>query len=318
MEQGLSEFEREYSKLLDPSEPLFIRTRELYRLKESILKTPVGVHLLVKAVDTTDSVLLQHELVYNLGQSGMKEACKPLEQFASDASKYDTVTRHEAVEALGAIGDSSCVPLLQRLMDPKNEPEAAVRESCELALKRIEMLKELGEDALRPQSKCPFVSIDPAPAFSAVNANGRVPHTVEELEALLCDTTGATSLWLRYQAMFTLRDIGTAEAVAALSRALRTDNTSALFRHEVAFVLGQMEHPASQSALLDALRDEHEAPMVRHEAAEALGAIADPATLPTLERYTDHEEAIVRDSCVVALEMHKYWSQFNSHGITSQ
>ncbi|KEG07966.1 deoxyhypusine monooxygenase [Trypanosoma grayi] len=53
--------------------------------------------------------------------------------------------------------------------------------------------------------------------------------------------------------------------------------------------------------------------MVRHEAAEALGAIADPTTLRTLEVYAKHEEPIVRDSCVVALEMHKYWSQFSKH-----
>ncbi|SCU71248.1 deoxyhypusine hydroxylase, putative [Trypanosoma equiperdum] len=315
MDQDLSVCEQEYRKLLDPEEPLFSRTRELYRLKESILRTPAGVHVLAKAVDTTNSVLLQHELVYNLGQSAMVEACPHLERFIRAVGKYDIVTRHEAVEALGAIGDPACIPLLRHFMEPANEPEAAIRESCELALKRIEMLEEKGKEAVGPAANCPFVSIDPAPAFNGTNIGGSAPYTVSELENLLCDTTGAVSLWLRYQAMFTLRNIGTPEAVAALSRALRQDNTSALLRHEVAFVLGQLEHPASQPALLDALRDEHEAPMVRHEAAEALGAIADPKTLPALEEYAKHKEAIVRDSCVVALEMHKYWSQFNNQRI---
>lgn len=131
---------------------------------------------------------------------------------------------------------------------------------------------------------------------------------------MLLDTTGQTSLFTRYMAMFSLRNLGTPEAVAALTRALREDNVSALFRHEVAFVLGQLEAPSSQVALVAALRDEEEAPMVRHEAAEALGAIADPKTLSVLEEYAQHDEPLVRDSCVVALEMHKYWAQFNNLG----
>ncbi|KAG8343692.1 putative PBS lyase HEAT like repeat HEAT repeats HEAT repeat [Trypanosoma vivax] len=309
--QGFSAYEEEYSKLLDPNEPLCSRTRELYRLKDSILKTPAGVHLLAKAVDTTDSVLLQHEFVYNIGQSGLVEACGPLERFVREADKYDMVTRHEAIEALGAIGSVSSKSLLAHYADPKNEPQAAIRESCELALQRICVREAKGDEALLPPSNCPFVSVDPAPAFSPANSVGPVPHTVEELERVLSDESGATSLWLRYQAMFSLRNIGTTEAVQALSRALRADRTSALFRHEVAFVLGQLEHPASQPALLAALQDDDEAPMVRHEAAEALGAMADPSLLETLKKYTEHKEAIVRDSCIVALEMHKYWSQFN-------
>ena len=114
--------------------------------------------------------------------------------------------------------------------------------------------------------------------------------------------------------MFQLRNIGTEEAVLALSAALRDDQTSCLFRHEVAFVLGQLEHPASSPALSAALKDVAEHPMVRHEAAEALGALAEKDTLGLLEQFCSDSQAIVRDSCVVAIEMHKYWSAFKPSG----
>lgn len=310
----VEEVRKEYAKLLDPKEPLDSRMRELYRLKEDCLKTVPGVLVLLEAIDTTDSVLLQHELAYNAGQSGVEAAVPELERIVRTTS-YDVVTRHEAAEALGAIGSPLALKVLEEHGDPAKEPEDAIRETCELALARIAMKEKKGDAAVAPPRDCAFVSVDPSPAFGAA-ADGEepIPQTVEELAAVLLDTSGRTRLFRRYMAMFTLRNLANDAAVAALSRALREDTVSALFRHEVAFVLGQLEHPKSQPALIAALKDEAEAPMVRHEAAEALGAIADPATLPVLETYATHSEPIVRDSCVVALEMHKYWANFNSLG----
>ncbi|CAG9576516.1 conserved hypothetical protein [Leishmania major strain Friedlin] len=309
----VEEVRKEYAKLLDPQEPLDSRMRELYRLKEDCLKTVAGVTVILEAIDTTDSVLLQHELAYNAGQSGREEAVPELERILRTTS-YDVVTRHEAAEALGAIGSPLALQVLETHSAPTTEPEASIRETCELALARIAMKETKGDAAVAPPSGCEFVSVDPSPAFSALysSTDEPVPLTVEELEAVLLDTSGRTRLFRRYMAMFTLRNLATEAAVAALCRGLREDTISALFRHEVAFVLGQLERPSSQPALIAALKDEEEAPMVRHEAAEALGAIADPATLPVLESYATHHEPIVRDSCVVALEMHKYWAHFNS------
>ncbi|KAK7194355.1 deoxyhypusine hydroxylase [Novymonas esmeraldas] len=315
----VEEARKDYAKLLDPQEPLDSRMRELYRLKESCLKTVAGVTVLLEAIDTTDSVLLQHELAYNVGQSGREEALPGLERIVRDAS-YDVVTRHEAAEALGAIGSPLALRVLEAHGDPAKEPEAAIRETCELALARLAMKEASGEGAVAPPQGCEFVSVDPSPAFSALYAadDEPVPQTVAELEAVLLDTSGRTRLFRRYMAMFSLRNLATEEAVAALCRGLREDTVSLLFRHEVAFVLGQLERPSSQPALIASLKDEEEAPMVRHEAAEALGAIADPATLPVLEAYATHHEPVVRDSCVVALEMHKYWANFNSLGQQQQ
>lgn len=46
--------------------------------------------------------------------------------------------------------------------------------------------------------------------------------------------------------------------------------------------------------------------MVRHEAAEALGSIATPEVLEVLESYRQDQEQVVRESCVVALDMYEY------------
>ncbi len=45
------------------------------------------------------------------------------------------MVRHEAAEAIGAIGDSECVALLQRFVKDSDE---LVRESCEVALDAVE------------------------------------------------------------------------------------------------------------------------------------------------------------------------------------
>lgn len=65
------------------------------------------------------------------------------------------------------------------------------------------------------------------------------------LKSKLLDTS--LSLFERYRAMFTLRNIGTEDAVLALADGLK--DSSALFRHEIAYVFGQLQHPASIPAL---------------------------------------------------------------------
>ena len=105
--------------------------------------------------------------------------------------------------------------------------------------------------------------------------------------------------------MFALRNIGTKEAVLALSEVLLHD-PSALFRHEVAYVFGQMQSPDSVPALLSALENKNELYMVRHEAAEALGSIATSECLPILRKFREDDERVVKESCEVALDMYDY------------
>lgn len=74
----------------------------------------------------------------------------------------------------------------------------------------------------------------------------------------------------------------------------------------VAYVFGQLQHPASVPALTETLQDVNEQYMVRHEAAEALGSIATPDVLETLSKFKEDNEQVVRESCVVALDMYEY------------
>ena len=131
--------------------------------------------------------------------------------------------------------------------------------------------------------------------------------SVENLEKALLDTS--LPLFLRYRAMFGLRDLASPpdlptafSAVHALAKGFA--DSSALFRHEIAFVFGQLSHPASIPALSAALSDLKEVSMVRHEAAEALGSLGEEEGVEEiLKRFLDDDEQVVRESVVVALDM---------------
>ena len=112
------------------------------------------------------------------------------------------------------------------------------------------------------------------------------------------------SLFNRYRAMFTLRNMRTPQSIQGLCKGLSA--SSALFRHEIAFVLGQIADPVSIESLIATLKMTEEHSMVRHECAEALGAIATPECLKVLEQYRKDNERVVRESCDIALDMCEY------------
>jgi deoxyhypusine monooxygenase len=148
-----------------------------------------------------------------------------------------------------------------------------------------------------------FASIDPAPPSKQC-------ESIEKLENALLDTT--LPLFLRYRAMFGLRDLASPPDLpsaipAVLALAKGFSDQSALFRHEIAFVFGQLSHPASIPALTAALGDLTEASMVRHEAAEALGSLGEEAGVEDiLKRFLNDKEQVVRESVVVALDMAEF------------
>lgn len=149
-----------------------------------------------------------------------------------------------------------------------------------------------------------FASIDPAPPTEESESS------IESLEKALLDTKAP--LFLRYRAMFGLRDLASPptlptaiSAVHALAKGFA--DPSALFRHEIAFVFGQLSHPASIPALTAALSDVNEASMVRHEAAEALGSLGEEDGVEeTLKKFLNDKEQVVRESVIVALDMAEF------------
>ncbi|PRT53298.1 Deoxyhypusine hydroxylase [Wickerhamiella sorbophila] len=239
------------------------------------------------------SELLKHEMAYCLGQTKQKYALKPLEDVLKDLDQQAMV-RHEAAEALGAIGDSEALDILKYYYE--HDPLEVVRQTCELAIARIHWEQSDAPNSEELQ-KSQFSSIDPAPPLPIDSC-----LKVAELKEILLNQD--ESLFVRYRAMFRLRDIGTEEAVLALADGFK--DPSALFRHEIAYVFGQLCDPVSVPALVEVLQNPNEEGMVRHEAAEALGSVATEDVLPILRKFAQDQERVVRESAEVALDMYEY------------
>ncbi|TDZ22669.1 Deoxyhypusine hydroxylase [Colletotrichum orbiculare MAFF 240422] len=295
--------------LTSETSPLPLRFRALFSLKHVACKSkgPESEAAIdaIAAGFASPSALLKHELAYCLGQTGNLYAVGPLRKVLRDLQE-DPMCRHEAAEALGALGDLGDLEILKEFRDREGE-DVCIVETCEIAIDRIQW-ENSEQRKLEKLRKSDFTSVDPAPPMEESQ------RTVEELEKSLMDTT--LPLFIRYRAMFALRDLASppdvptaVPAVQALARGLA--DPSALFRHEIAFVFGQLSHPASIPALTAALSNTEEASMVRHEAAEALGSLGDEEGVEdTLKKFLHDKEKVVRESVIVALDM----AEFESSG----
>lgn len=267
-------------QLLDPSLPISQRFRALFSLRN--LRGSGPREALISATRDSSN-LLAHEAAFALGQMQDKEAISALKNILENTELYHPIVRHEAAEALGAIGEADCVAVLSKTL--RDDPAQEVKETCSLALRRIEQAQAMSDVGSR------FQTIDPAMPATVTS--------VAELRKMLLDENLA--MYDRYAALFALRNEGGTEAVRAIISALRSQ--SALLKHEVAYVLGQLQNKETTTALMETLKDVDEHPMVRHEAAEALGAIADNESLVLLRHSQGDAEPIVAQSCEVALSM---------------
>ncbi|CAG8973755.1 hypothetical protein HYALB_00007705 [Hymenoscyphus albidus] len=290
--------------LTTESEPLAKRFRALFSLKHLACQGSLPSIDAIAAGFSSPSALLKHELAYCLGQTKNLAAVSPLRKVLEDKDE-DSMCRHEAAEALGAIGHEGSLDVLRLLRGDVNEVDV-VRETCEIAVARIEWENSEGRKGEKLQ-KSDFASIDPAPPAPFAE---EAPETVETLEKKLMDPS--LHLFLRYRAMFSLRDLASppdlptaVPAVKALAKGFA--DPSPLFRHEIAFVFGQLSHPASIPALSAALDNLEEVSMVRHEAAEALGSLGEEEGVEdTLKRFLNDKDEVVRDSVIVALDMAEF------------
>jgi deoxyhypusine monooxygenase len=141
--------------LTSESESLARRFRALFSLKHVASLHP-ATDQTVPAIDAiaaafpSPSALLKHELAYCLGQTRHAEAVPHLKTVLSD-KKEDPMCRHEAAEALGALGDEGSLDLLKLLRD--QDEEVVVRETCDIAVDRIlwEHSKAAGSETLKPR-----------------------------------------------------------------------------------------------------------------------------------------------------------------------
>jgi len=276
-------------------------------LKLSLKVSPLISRPFLPAGFQDESELLKHELAYVLGQTKNLHAIPFLERVLQDPNQQEIV-RHEAAEALGALGQSSCLALLEKYLHDESQ---VVRETCELAVDRIQWQNSQAskQEVLQPRyithrfyaHFSAYTSIDPAPPLPL--QQNESSELVQKLQSQLNDQS--LPLFHRYRAMFRLRDLGSEEAVLALATGLQ-DPHSALFRHEIAYVFGQLCSPYSVPALIDCLRNTNEMAMVRHEAAEALGSIGAEEAEEILLEFESDKERIVRESCVVARDMWEF------------
>lgn len=126
--------------LCSEATPLPVRFRALFSLKhvarngtESESKEAVDA---IAAAFVSPSALLKHELAYCLGQSNNQLANEPLKKVLADLQE-DPMCRHEAAEALGALGDPESLHILREYRDRKGE-DVCITETCEIAIDRIE------------------------------------------------------------------------------------------------------------------------------------------------------------------------------------
>uniref|UniRef100_A0A1I7W2J4 Deoxyhypusine hydroxylase n=2 Tax=Loa loa TaxID=7209 RepID=A0A1I7W2J4_LOALO len=285
-----SEIDKIGRLLNDNKQPLCARFRALFILRN--LGCDRSVEWIGRCFGDS-SALLKHELAYCLGQTQNETAIPVLESVLQDENQ-EVIVRHEAGEALGAIGSCSSAAILEKYI---NDQAQAIAETCRLALRRIMWLQESKSVHKENEKGSPYNSIDPTPASAETN--------IDKLSSILTDAT--KSLWERYQALFTLRNIGTDESIKTLAKGL-TCSDSALFRHEVAYALGQAQSPVAVTELKHSLENREENCMVRHECAEALGAIATKECEEVLEKFRNDPERVVRESCEIALDMAEYES----------
>ncbi|CAH8646948.1 unnamed protein product [Schistosoma rodhaini] len=332
---------REWGKcLLNPSATLVDRSRALWGLRHAA--ESLALELLADFVcnyvkpSPIANDLLQHEAAYCLGQRGDPKAV-PYLLNALHNDKHVTLIRHEAAEALAALSgcDGADIEVIEKaLKEYVSSNITELAETCQVGLNRIEWIKnkKTGQhkdsQALYDLAAKLFPNtIDPAHSFT-----GDQQYTDEQLHDLLMDPN--QNLFTRYRAMFTLRDrvlqavidkTSPEKPAGLLAEGLKAPN-SALLRHEVAFVLGQLTVASTVPQLSTCVRQTNEHPMVRHEAAEALGSILGElegkyltnnvkGSIPkefehqareVLEEFTKDKEPVVRESCVLALDIANY------------
>ena len=127
--------------LTTESVPLARRFRALFSLKHLASQQPptpqtVPAIEAIAAAFSSPSALLKHELAYCLGQTKNNAAVSHLREVLENRGE-DAMCRHEAAEALGALGDMGSVDLMKGMRDDEKEP-TVVRETCDIAVDRIQ------------------------------------------------------------------------------------------------------------------------------------------------------------------------------------
>tara|TARA_B100001123_G_C14978555_1_gene894632 strand:+ start:250 stop:717 length:468 start_codon:yes stop_codon:yes gene_type:complete len=113
--------------LVDENAKMFDRMRAVFSLRNS--NSSESIHALGLGFNSK-SALLKHEIAYVMGQMQNEEALIHLINRLEDENEH-VMVRHEAAEAIGAIGSNSTKKILEKFLHHEL-PE--ISESCEVAL----------------------------------------------------------------------------------------------------------------------------------------------------------------------------------------
>lgn len=130
--------------LADERQPLARRFRALFTLRN--VNSGDCVDLIGAVLRRDSSALLKHECAYCLGQMGQPTANPILAEVLANAAEHPMV-RHEAGEALGAIGSLDSVDVL------KVSPERRLFTFCKLQLCSQKVLQRLVPDGNKSNKK---------------------------------------------------------------------------------------------------------------------------------------------------------------------
>eukprot|EP00835_Amoeboradix_gromovi_P006893 NODE_932_length_2992_cov_0.336675.p1 type:complete len:326 gc:universal NODE_932_length_2992_cov_0.336675:779-1756(+) len=299
--------------LKSESENIADRFHALFTLRTLFSKNQFNPDLFVNAIYhslSRSTALLQHELCYVLGQfQNAKTRTLQIKYLnAVLFGDFSDIVRHEAAEALGALGGEDALARVLSEGEVRNDSFNLVRDTIYLSIQKYRYEKANGKISSY------YDSIDPAPALESRN--------LDELNMIV--TSGA-DIVQKYSAMFAIRNLiyeylhGSTEqkSIVLASNKMRTNilplaikyiasglkDSSVLLRHEVAYIFGQLLSELSVPYLESALRNTEEHPIVRHECAEALGAIGKN---DVLHLFVNDKEQIVRESCLVGLKIGDY------------
>jgi deoxyhypusine monooxygenase len=114
-------------QLCNEEQPMFQRMRAVFALRNQ--RTDEACLALCQGFSSS-SALLRHEIAYVLGQMQNPAALPTLIARLEDEKEH-VMVRHEAAEAMGAIGDLSVIDSLKKFV---NDPLPEVAESCVVAL----------------------------------------------------------------------------------------------------------------------------------------------------------------------------------------
>lgn len=261
------------------------------------------------------SDLMRHELCYSLGQIDIQSPEDEeiiqsfLEKVILTGESSDFV-RHEAIEALDFVSEELTMQLLENFKE--GSTGNILFDTYYLKKRQMQWAKDTDngrtEGLTLPQDS-KFNTVDPAPFYN-YKAEGSPYTDVASLQQILLNTQEGKDydLFERYRALFTLRELNSAESVAAVcsiyTSAENLARCSDLLKHQAAFVIGQMKEvfqPAADILLNYINNTEQVAPIVFHEVLLCLGWILEDKA--AIEKFMKHPDLIVSESCESAIDI---------------